>query len=123
MFYVIKNSKLYEFGDNVTSGWDFPNEALELVGVFESDFYSNRDKFVVSDGRIQDISNSTEYIALQEKLAKQKRAQEILKKLETLDLKCIRALREGGVDTEGVPYLEKYQNEIRALREEYSSLI
>ena len=39
-----------------------------------------------------------------------------------LDLKCIRALREGGNDEDGVPYIEKFQAEISKLRAELSSL-
>ena len=48
---------------------------------------------------------------------------EIQQKLEELDLKTIRALREGGTNAEGIPYLELYQSQINELRQEYSDLI
>ena len=47
----------------------------------------------------------------------------IQEKLDELDLKTIRALREGGTNAEGIPYLELYQSQINELRQEYSDLI
>ena len=48
---------------------------------------------------------------------------EIQQKLKELDLKTIRALREGGANSDGVSYLEVYQSQINELRQEYSDLI
>ena len=47
---------------------------------------------------------------------------EIKSKLDALDLKCIRAIREGGNDEDGVAFLDKYQQEINTLREELNTL-
>lgn len=122
MFYVIKDEKLYEFGDNVNYAWEYPLEAQELTGVSLSEFYKSMDRYKVREGKLVDISQTEEYLAKvaeEEKLAKK---EDIQNKLEKLDLKCIRAMREGGIDKDGIPFLEKYQSEIIELREEYNSL-
>ena len=46
----------------------------------------------------------------------------IQKDLDALDLKSIRALREGGKTNDGVLYIDFYQNQINDLRSEYSEL-
>ena len=48
--------------------------------------------------------------------------QAIQEQLDELDLKSIRALREGGTNEDGIPYLTFYQNQITKLREKYSEL-
>lgn len=48
---------------------------------------------------------------------------EIKVQLGELDLKSIRALREGGTNSDGVPYIELYQSQINELRQKYSDLI
>jgi len=53
---------------------------------------------------------------------KSKRIEEIKSKLSELDLKTIRALREGGTRVDGKSYLEIYQEEINSLRKELQSL-
>ncbi len=122
MFYVIKDSKLYEFGDRVNSAWSYPNEAKELSGVTVDDFYAERDRFKVENGILVDISQTEAYLTRKSKEQNEARKAEIQKELDALDLKCIRAMREGGNDDDGVPFLEKYQSEIELLREEYNSL-
>ena len=42
--------------------------------------------------------------------------------MDALDLKSIRALREGGKTNDGVLYIDFYQNQINDLRSEYSAL-
>ena len=61
------------------------------------------------------------YDAIKEK-NKNLRIEEIKLKLSELDLKTIRALREGGFSESGKPYLEIYQNEIDELRNELQKL-
>jgi len=122
MFYVIKNDNLYEFGDRVHSAWEFPQEAKELAGVSLFEFQQNRDKYLVQNGCLVDISKSEEYLSAQAEKAKEIRKSEIITALDALDMKCIRALREGGEDEDGIPFLQKYQSEIMTLREEYNSL-
>ena len=122
MFYVIKDEKLYEFGDNVNQAWDYPGEAQELLGVTLSEFYENMDRYKVQDGKLVDISQTREYLAKVAEDEKSARKEAIQKELDSLDIKCIRAMREGGNDEDGTPFLEKYQAEIISLREEYNSL-
>lgn len=44
-------------------------------------------------------------------------------KLDELDLKTIRAFREGGTNQDGIPYLELYQAEINSLRQKNNELL
>lgn len=122
MFYVIKNNSLYEYGDNVNRAWEYPAEAKELSGVDVITFEENRDKYTISNGSLVDISNTETYLNSVAQKAKENRIAEIKTELNALDLKCIRALREGGNDEDGVPYIEKFQAEISELRAELSSL-
>lgn len=122
MFYVIKDEKLYEFGDNVNQAWDYPEDAQELTGVTLSEFYRNMDKYKVQDSKLVDVSQTEEYLARSVQEQKSVRKQEIQNKLNELDIKCIRAMREGGNDEDGTPFIDKYQAEIISLREEYNSL-
>lgn len=122
MFYVIKNNSLYEYGDNLSRAWEYPSEAKELAGVDVITFEENRDKYTISNGSLVDISNTETYLNSVAQKAKENRIAEIKTELNALDLKCIRALREGGNDDDGVPYLEKFQAEISELRAELSSL-
>lgn len=50
------------------------------------------------------------------------RIREIKETLEELDLKSIRAIREGGETDEGKAFLEVYQEEIETLRAEMTAL-
>lgn len=122
MFYVIKNNNLYEYGDNVNRAWEYPSEAKEFAGVDVITFEENRDKYTISNGSLVDISNTETYLNSVAQKAKENRIAEIKTELNALDLKCIRALREGGNDEDGVPYIEKFQAEISKLRAELSSL-
>lgn len=122
MFYVIKEDKLYEYGDNVTKAWNFPDEAKELPGVEMFYFENHKEQFVLRDGILVDISGTEEYLSKLEVKDKTLRIEEIKAELEVLDIKCIRAIREGGNDDDGVPFLEKYQSEINNLREELNTL-
>lgn len=122
MFYVIKNSVLYEFADKIENMSYYSDEVQEFKDVSVFDYQTNKDKYKIQNGKLVDISQTEEYLAKvaeEEKLAKK---EDIQNKLEELDLKCIRAMREGGVDKDGIPFLEKYQSEIIELREEYNSL-
>ena len=58
-------------------------------------------------------------------LAEKQKAQRILEikeELNHLDLKSIRAMREGGATKSGENYLDIYQTEINTLREELNTL-
>lgn len=122
MFYVIKDEKLHEYGNRLSKAWDFPAEAKELEGVTVDEYEFNKYKYKVQNGCLVDISTTPEYLEKVQNEAKQKKVDEIKRKLTELDLKSIRALREGGVDKEGAAYLEKYQNEIDTLRAELQKI-
>lgn len=122
MFYVIKEDKLYEYGDNVTQAWNFPDEAKELSGVEMFYFENHKEQFVVQNGILVDISGTEEYLSGLEVKDKTLRIEKIKAELEVLDIKCIRAIREGANDDEGIPFLEKYQSEINNLRDELNTL-
>ncbi len=122
MFYVIKDNILYEYGDRISAGWNCPQDAKELSGVTMADFIANKEKYVVQNECLVDISSTETYVALQQEKQKEARITEIKAELDALDLKCIRAMREGGNDTDGVPFLEKFQQQINTLRAELNSL-
>ena len=122
MFYVIKDEKMFEFGDKINKGWECPDEAQEIQGVTLFDYQTYPDKYIIENGKLIDISQTAEYLAKIAEEEKNLRKEEIEAKLNELDIKCIRALREGGNDDEGTPFIEKYQTEILALRDEYNSL-
>lgn len=121
MFYVIKDEILYEFADTIDV-FDYPDEAKELQGVTLFEFQMNKDKYRIENGVLVDISQTDEYLAKTAAAEKEAAQQEIQKQLDALDLKCIRAMREGGNDTDGVPFLDKYQAQINELRAQYNSL-
>lgn len=122
MFYVIKDDKLFEYGDIVNIAWEYPDEAQEIKGVTLFEYQINPDKYAVENGKLVDISHTSEYIEKAAQEQKNKRKEEIEKELAELDIKCIRAMREGGNDDDGTPFIDKYQAEILALRKEYNSL-
>ena len=122
MFYVIKNDNLYEYGNTVNRAWEFPAEALELPGVSLNEFEEQKDKYVIEHGILKDISSTSAYSLLQNEKEKTARINEIKSELSELDIKSIRAIREGGNDEDGIPFLEKYQNAINQLRIELKNI-
>lgn len=122
MFYVIKDNNVFELGNSVNSAWEYPQEAQELVGVTLEQYNTEPDKYEIIDGKLVDISQTDKYKAriLQEQ--NEERKEEIQKELDALDIKCIRAMREGGSDADGTPFIDKYQAQILTLREEYNLL-
>lgn len=122
MFYVIKNGQMYEYADKISSAMNYPEEAKELPGVTRVKYRENQDKYKIENGVLVDISQSEEYLAKVAAAEKEAALQEIQAQLDALDLKCIRAMREGGTDSDGVLFLDKYQAQINELRAEYNSL-
>lgn len=122
MFYVIKNEQMYEYSDKISKAMNCPEEAKELPGVTMREYQMNQDKYKIENGVLVDISQTEEYLAKVASAKKEAARQEIQAKLNALDLKCIRAIREGGNDTDGVPFLDKYQSQIDVLRAQYNSL-
>lgn len=122
MFYVIKNNILHEYGDNISVAWEYPQEAKEISGIDMFDFERNKDKYEIKDGELVDISQTEEYLASASAKQKAAREEEIKQELAALDIKCIRAMREGGQDEDGVLFLDKYLAQINTLREEMTAL-
>ena len=123
MFYTITDGKLYEYGDKSTY-FDIQDNILELTGITEIEFQENINKYEVKEGLLVDISATDEYkekALVHDKAVKKANMQS---QVELLDLKCIRALREGGIyDTStGQTWLEYYTEKIFLLREEMASL-
>lgn len=122
MYYVIKDNSMYEFADRLDAILDYPESVQEIQGITMYEYQMNIDKYRIENGKLVDISQTKEYLAKTAEIDKLTRKQEIQSELESLDLKCIRAMREGGVDENGVAFLDKYQSQIIELRNEYNSL-
>lgn len=122
MYYVIKDNSMYEFADRLDAILDYPESVQEIQGITMYEYQMNIDKYRIENGKLVDISQTKEYLAKTVEIDKLTRKQEIQSELESLDLKCIRAMREGGVDENGVAFLDKYQSQIIELRNEYNSL-
>ena len=122
MFYVTKDDKIYEYGDKINSAWDFPTLAKEFKNLSMKDYEQKQDRYEIQNGELIDISSTENYLRTVAEKDKAKRISEIKEELSELDLKCIRALREGGNAPDGTPYLDKYQAKINTLREELNSL-
>lgn len=82
----------------------------------------HKERFKIQDGELIDISETDDYKLACLEEQKAERINEIKSELNMLDLKCIRAIREGGNDEDGVAFLDKYQQEINTLREELNTL-
>jgi len=76
----------------------------------------------VTDGVVADISDTDDYKA--KALAKENTLKKIdlQTQIDELDLKSIRALREGGTTSDGTTYIEYYTNQITALRTELAGI-
>lgn len=122
MFYVVKDNEIFEYGDKITRGWEYPAEAKELENVTALFFQENSDKFKINDGVLTDISQTEAYLGKIAAEEKEVQLTNIKNQLAELDIKCIRAMREGGNDDDGIPFLDKYLNQINTLREELKNI-
>lgn len=77
----------------------------------------NGKRVKVIDNQIQDLS-AEEIEAERQRNLKLIAIQEIDSKLEELDKKTIRAIREGGNTPDGISYLDFYKEQIESLRQE-----
>lgn len=87
-------------------------------------FIDDTDKFKVVDGKIADISQTSEYLAGQEAEQKERLKAELQKQMEELDIKRIRAIAEPQLKDEvtGQTWLEYYTEQIQGLRAQIAEL-
>jgi len=115
MYIEIKENKLLSWCEN-------PYLDYEFVDIDYSTF--DVTKYEVQDGQLVDISETQEYKAkVLEKENAIKKA-DLQTQIDTLDVKSIRALREGGVKDEltGQTWAQYYTTQIAALRVEIAGL-
>ncbi len=94
------------------------NKGLRIEETITTIFALEEDE-IIQDGN--PIKNP-DYEKEKEEQIKERRRNEIKSKLSELDLKTIRALREGGENDNGQPFLKLYQEEINSLREELKTI-
>jgi len=94
------------------------NKGLRIEETLTTVFALENDE-IIQDGN--PIKNP-DYENEKNEQIKEQRKNEIKLKLAELDLKTIRALREGGENEEGQMFLKIYQEEINALREELQTI-
>jgi hypothetical protein len=109
MFYRIKENKLYDYAD-----YNYGVGCLETNIITQKELIEHPNKVVVQNGEL--VLNPN-YEKEEKEKQKQKRKQEILKLLDELDLKSIRAIRASDEE-----YIEKYEQEAIVLREELREL-
>lgn len=90
---------------------------------YDGNLYALYEYETLQDGKIIDLRDTEEYQAQQTQLAKENRREEILVELEELDQKRIRAICEPDeVREDNTTWLQYYNSQIAALREELNSL-
>ena len=96
-------------------GINYPIEEVEVSGEIYNAYIEDKDKVIYSNGEI--VLNPN-YEADKAEKEKQDRILQIKNELNNIDLKSIRALRAN--DTE---YIQRYETEALALREELHNLL
>lgn len=84
--------------------------------------YALYDYEKLQNGQIINISDTDDYKAQINTQTNDIRKTEIQEQINSLDLKRIRALAEGGTMPDGTTYLEYYTNQITAFRAELNNL-
>lgn len=112
MFYITQSGQIYS-GDQQNNDRQLTEEETELV---------RNGKFTVINNRVLDISLQPGYVQNQRINEIETEIDNIRNELDKLDLKSIRALREGGTLENGTTYLDFYQSQIDELREHLSEL-
>lgn len=115
MYVKIKENKLLSWCEK-------PYLDYEYVDIDCSTFDAN--KYEVQEGKLVDISSTDEYKAKVQQQANAIKKVQLQSEIEALDIKSIRALREGGVkdETSGQTWIQYYTSEIARLRTEISNL-
>ena len=112
MFYITQDGQIYS-GDCQNNDRELTADEVAII---------KKGVFTVVNSKIVDSTTLPEY-KINNKISEiNHKLQDIQEKLDLLDLKSIRALREGGENSEGVSYIDFYQNQINDLRIQYSDL-
>lgn len=99
------------------------NDGKLRIELHNGNAYAMYDYEIFENGEVIDRRGTEEYEAEQAEISKAQRKEEIEAELEELDKKRIRAVCEPDVTRDnGITWLEYYNNQIIALREELSSL-
>lgn len=112
MFYITQGGQIYS-GDCQNNDRELTAEEVSII---------KKGKFSIVDSKIVDSTTLPEYQLKLKVSELENKLTKIQKDLDALDLKSIRALREGGKTNDGVLYIDFYQNQINDLRSEYSEL-
>ena len=112
MFYITQSGQIYS-GDPQNDDRALTEEEAEIV---RNGHYTVVNNVVVDETTLPGYSQNQQINQINVEI------DEIHKQLDALDLKSIRALREGGTREDGTTYLEYYQSQINALREQLSEL-
>lgn len=110
MYYRIKENKLYDY-----AAYEYAEDAIFSEIDYET---FDSQKYGIVEGKLTDISETPEYIALQAQKTKAINDEVIKIQIQELDVKRIRAYCEPEVKDEetGETWLEHYNKEIQALR-------
>ena len=112
MFYITQSGQIYS-GDPQNDDRALTEEEAEIV---RNGHYTVVNNVVVDETTLPGYSQNQQINQINVEI------DEIHKQLDALDLKSIRALREGGTREDGTTYLDYYQSQINALREQLSEL-
>ena len=112
MFYITQSGQIYS-GDPQNDDRALTEEEAEIV---RNGHYTVVNNVVVDESTLPGYSQNQQINQINVEI------DDIHKQLDALDLKSIRALREGGTREDGTTYLEYYQSQINALREQLSEL-
>lgn len=112
MFYITQSGQIYS-GDPQNDDRALTEEEAEIV---RNGHYTVVNNVVVDESTLPGYSQNQQINQINVEI------DDIHKQLDALDLKSIRALREGGTREDGTTYLEYYQSQINELREQLSEL-
>lgn len=112
MFYITQSGQIYS-GDPQNDDRSLTEEEAEIV---RNGHYTVVNNVVVDESTLPGYSQNQQINQINVEI------DDIHKQLDALDLKSIRALREGGTREDGTTYLEYYQSQINELREQLSEL-
>ena len=112
MFYITQDGQIYS-GDPQNNDRELTQDEIAII---------KRGDYTVVNSKIIDATTLPEYKLKNKIIEIDNELVNIQRELDLLDLKSIRALREGGENVDGIAYIDFYQNQINDLRSQYSKL-